>query len=74
MISLKCFYTLGSINLIRTLNNNTMSRNWKPEKWQGRSKKQVESNYKITGIIFTAFAIGFVIGILYEIGKQYGVW
>jgi hypothetical protein len=51
-----------------------MSRNWKPEKWQGRSKKQVESNYKITGIIFTAFAIGFVIGILYEIGKQYGVW
>ena len=41
---------------------------------QGRSNKQVEGNYKIIGTIFTAFAIGILIGIVYGIGKEYGIW
>ena len=24
-------------------------KKWKPEKWQGRSQQQVESNYKVMG-------------------------
>ena len=51
-----------------------MNKDWKPGKWQGRSKKQVESNYRVTGIIFTAFTVGVVIGIFYAIGLEYGIW
>ena len=41
---------------------------------QGRSNKQVEGNYKIIGSVLIAFAVGMVIGIFYEIGKEYGIW
>jgi len=51
-----------------------MNKKWNPSNWQGRSKSQIENGYKLTGIILTAFAIGMVIGIFYEIGKEYGIW
>ena len=57
---------------IKKLNN--MNKKWNPSNWQGRSKTQIENGYKLTGIILTAFTIGMVIGIFYEIGKEYGIW
>ena len=48
-----------------------MGKNWKPEKWQGRSKKQIENNYKV--IEWTIIA-GFVFIVVFAIGKAMGVW
>ena len=39
---------------------------WDKNDWQGRSKEQVESNYKIMDIIFKLLLIFFTIGIVYN--------
>ena len=41
---------------------------------QGRSKRQVENNYKLVGILIISFAIVSVVGIIYEICKKYIIW
>ena len=41
---------------------------------QGRSKRQVENNYKLIGILIISCAIVSVVGIIYEICKEYIVW
>ena len=45
----------------------TENEKWNPEDWQGRSKKQIESNYKMVDGIFRIAVIGFIIWIIYEI-------
>ena len=41
---------------------------------QGRTKRQVENNYKLIGLLLISFAIVSVGGIIYGIGKEYGIW
>jgi hypothetical protein len=41
---------------------------------QGRSKSQIENNYRITGIVLAAFTVGILMGIVYGIGKEYAIW
>jgi hypothetical protein len=39
---------------------------WNPIEWQGRSKRQVEDNQKITGIAIISLAIIFISMIIYN--------
>ena len=41
---------------------------------QGRTKRQVENNYKLIGILLISFAIVSVGGIIYEISKALNIW
>ena len=41
---------------------------------QGRSKRQVENNYKLIGLLLISFAIVSVGGIIYEISKALNIW
>ena len=41
---------------------------------QGRTKRQVENNYKLIGLLLISFAIVSVGGIIYEISKALNIW
>jgi hypothetical protein len=41
---------------------------------QGRTKRQIENNYKLIGILLISFAIVSVGGIIYEISKALNIW
>ena len=41
-------------------------KEWNPRDWQGRSRKNVENNYKIMDITFKVIAVSFILwSILY---------
>jgi len=40
-----------------------MKQLWNRNEWQGRSRRQVEGNYKAMGLMFKLIAIGFAIGV-----------
>lgn len=39
------------------MNNNKSNENWDRNQWQGRSRRQVENNYKVTGYMVKTFMI-----------------
>lgn len=45
-------------------------KEWNPEDWQGRSKRQVESNYTVLGIAYSIVAITFLLWATLQIIKN----
>ena len=39
---------------------------WDSQVWQGRTRRQVESNYKVVGLAFVALLVAVVVGLLFS--------
>lgn len=53
-------------NQFKTLYTMKKENDWDSQVWQGRSRRQVESNYKVVGLAFVALLVAVVVGLLFS--------